>query len=73
MINPETALTLISTAIDLTTRAIIAVQRHRRNQARRKASKAAAAFWQAAERGGMTSVEVRELMAESGFLIGGRE
>ena len=48
-----------------------AVRRHRRRKARQAAARAVAAFVSAARRGGLSSAEVRVLMAESGFWIGG--
>jgi len=49
------------------------VQRQRKKRARKKASAAAAAFSAAAKRGGMTTEDVRKMMAKSGWLIGGRK
>ena len=75
MTNPSatmaTASLLISTAVDVTTRIIVAARRHRRRRARQAAARAVQAFARAAARGGMTTQEVREMMAETGFLIGG--
>lgn len=50
-----------------------AVRKHRRSKARRRAEAAIRRLAAAARRGGMTSAELRTMMAESGWLIEGRK
>jgi len=69
MIDQATAIGLALKLVDGIATASEAYQRHRRKRARAQASAAAARFWTKAKAGGMTSAEVREMMAKSGFAI----
>lgn len=66
----KTADHLLTTAVDVATEALIAIQRHRRRRAMARARSAVVALLRASERAGLGSLELRELMAEVANKIG---
>ena len=53
---------LVSTAVDVASRTLIAIRKHRRKRATARARAAAVALLRASERAGLGSRELRELM-----------
>ena len=58
----KTADHLLTTAVDVATEALIAIQRHRRRRAMARARAAALALLRASERAGLGTVELHRLM-----------
>ena len=58
----EAADHLVSTAVDVASRTLIAIQRHRRRRAMARTRSAVVALLRASERAGLGSRELRELM-----------
>ena len=63
---------LVSTAVDVASRTLIAIRKHRRKRATARARAAAVALLRASERAGLGSRELRALMAEVANKIGWR-
>jgi len=58
----EAADHILTTAVDVATEALIAIQRHRRRRAMARARAAALALLRASERAGLGTVELHRLM-----------